>query len=80
MKKTTQIIFAAIMLLSTQAQADVLGFQVGTSSWTPDYSGTFANGTTDINIEDDLGFDDESHAVIWRKLEHPIPAIPNFKF
>ncbi len=80
MKKTTQIIFAAIMLLSTQAQADVLGFQVGTSSWTPDYSGSFANGTTDIDIENDLGFDDESHSAIWLKLEHPIPAIPNFKF
>lgn len=79
MKKAIQIIFTAI-LLSTQVQADVLGFQVGASSWTPDYSGSFGNTAADINIENDLGFDDESHSIIWLKLEHPIPAIPNFKF
>lgn len=80
MKKTIPMIISAAALLATPVQADVLGFQVGTSSWTPDYSGTLANGTTDINIENDLGFDDDSHSVIWLKLEHPIPAIPNFKF
>lgn len=79
MKKTIQIIITA-MLLSTQVQADVVGFQVGTSSWTPDYSGTFASATNAaIDIQNDLGFNDESHSVIWLKLEHPVPAIPNFK-
>lgn len=78
MKKTIQIIIVSAMLLSTQVQADVMGVQLGTSSWTPDYNGSFANGT-EINIENDLGFDDGSHTVLWLKLEHPLPAIPNFK-
>lgn len=73
------MIISAAALLSTQVQADVAGFQVGTSSWQPDYSGTFANGTTAIDIQTDLGFSDDSHSVIWLKLEHPVPVVPNFK-
>lgn len=84
MNKTGYAIASIAMFFSTQLQADVIGFQVGASSWTPDYSGKFAlddssSGGTLIDIENDLGFDDESHSDIWLKIEHPIPIVPNFK-
>lgn len=83
MNKTVIAITTIALFISSQLQADVIGFQIGTSSWTPDYSGSFAvDGTstgTVIDIEDDLGFDDESHSDLWLKIEHPVPIVPNFK-
>jgi len=79
LKKTALTLFGATLILSTQVQADVVGFQVGTDSWTPDYSGSISSGPDTIDFEDDLGFDDESHSLLWLKLEHPVPVIPNIK-
>ncbi len=84
MNKAGFAITAIAVLISTQLQADVVGFQIGTSSWTPDYKGSFAldgaGAGTVIDIQDDLGFDDESHSDVWIKLEHPLPIIPNIRF
>ena len=84
MKKMLGIIaFASIAALPT-AQADVAGFEIGVYQWTPDYSGSI-NSSTDtilgstIDLQDDLGFTDESHNVVWASLEHPIPLLPNLK-
>jgi outer membrane protein len=66
------------------AQADTIGFEVGGYQWSPDYSGTLSSDDggvvgDSININDDLGFSDASHTVIYFSLEHPLPFIPNFK-
>ena len=84
MNKAGFAIAAIAVLISTQLRADLVGFQIGISSWTPDYKGSFrldgAGAGTVIDIQNDLGFDDESHSDIWIKLEHPLPIIPNVKF
>ena len=68
--------------VSAPLQADVVGFQIGSGIWQPDYSGSFAlDGPTQgtvIDIER-IGFDHESHNDLWLKLEHFIPIVPNFK-
>lgn len=83
MNKTIFAIAGMAFSFSAQLQADVIGFQIGTSAWTPDYSGSFAldgaSAGTVIDIQDDLGFSDESHSNIWLKIEHPVPLVPNFK-
>ena len=66
------------------AQADVAGFEIGGYQWTPDYDGTLTSSTdtvlgSTIDLQDDLGFSDESHNVIWVSLEHPVPFLPNIK-
>jgi len=83
MNKITPVVSVVALLLSAPLQADFIGVQIGASSWTPDYSGDFSldgssSGTT-IDIEDDLGFDDESHSSVWIKIEHPVPVLPNIK-
>ncbi len=67
--------------LSTGAFADTLGFEVGGYSWQQQFSGEVASGSlgTLVDIEDDLGFDDETNTVFYALLEHPIPIIPNIK-
>ncbi len=83
MNKTFFVMFAITLSINTQLRADVVGVQFGTSAWTPDYTGSFAlNGVstgTPIDIERDLGFNDQSHSDIWLKIEHPVPVVPNFK-
>jgi outer membrane protein len=79
MKKAALTLIGAAIVFSTQVQADAVGFQVGADAWTPDYSGTISSGGDNIDFEDDLGFDDESHSVLWVKIEHPVPVIPNIK-
>jgi outer membrane protein len=84
MYKSILTVAVAAMMMSSPLRADFVGFQIRTSSWTPDYKGTVAldgaSAGTPINIEDDLGFDDESHSDIWVKVEHPVPLIPNVRF
>jgi len=82
-KSLSRLILASIAIIQT-AQADVAGFEIGSYLWTPDYRGTFASDSatqqgTSINIQNDLGYSDDSHNIIWAKLEHPIPLLPNFK-
>lgn len=83
MKKLT-LMAAALIALSPIVQADTAGFEIGGYQWTPDYSGNVAvnDGSqqgTNLDLEDDLGFSDDSHNVIWLSLEHPLPFLPNFK-
>jgi outer membrane protein len=84
MNKTALTLIGAAIVLSSQVQADAVGLQVGIDAWTPDYEGEIAldsssSSGTVIDFEDDLGFDDESHGVLWVKIEHPVPIIPNIK-
>ncbi|MFA7554434.1 MAG: TIGR04219 family outer membrane beta-barrel protein [Spongiibacteraceae bacterium] len=67
--------------LSTTAIADTIGFEIGAYAWQPNFSGSVESGklSSNIDIEDDLGFDDESSTVFYALLEHPIPLIPNLR-
>ncbi|PHS14803.1 MAG: hypothetical protein COA86_15535 [Kangiella sp.] len=72
------------LTLAPFASADFAGVEVGAYQWTPDYTGSIASDSsgvtgTNINIQDDLGFVDDTHQVIWASVEHPLPFIPNFK-
>jgi len=84
MKKILGTLALASIALIQIARADIAGFEVGAYQWTPDYSGTLASDSagptgTSIDIENDLGFSDESHSVIYASLEHPVPFLPNVK-
>lgn len=84
MKKQLGILFLAAFALMPTAQADVIGFEVGAYNWTADYSGRLATDSallagTAIDVQQDLGYTDNSNNVIWLALEHPAPLIPNIK-
>lgn len=84
MLKKLSVLAIAGLTLSSYAQADTAGLEVGAYQWTPDYSGVFAVDEgdqlgTSLDIQDDLGFTDEDHNIIWVSLEHPVPFLPNIK-
>ena len=84
MKKLLGAVAIASIVSIPTASADVAGFEVGGYQWTPDYTGTLASDSatvegTDIDIQNDLGFTDDSHNILWASLEHPVPFMPNIK-
>jgi outer membrane protein len=64
------------------AHADtVFGIYAGAYNWKADYSGDINDTDADQNIdlEDDLGFSDESNTVFYIAVEHPVPILPNVR-
>lgn len=75
------VVFAGFIAAQSHA-ATVLGIQAGYTNWSPDFSGDFQSenaASTEIDLEDDLGFEDEANNIIYFALEHPVPFLPNIK-
>lgn len=72
---------ASVLLFSTSAHADAVGFSLGASYWAPSLSGNFnSTGDPEINLSDDLGIDDPTSTSPIISLEHPIPVLPNIRY
>ncbi|UZE97614.1 TIGR04219 family outer membrane beta-barrel protein [Alkalimarinus alittae] len=80
--KLTKIGFSVIAasLLSTTANADVLGMSASLSYWSPDTSGTIQSGGGKIDVDKDLGLGRDDSAIFTAVFDHPVPIIPNFRF
>jgi outer membrane protein len=57
----------------------IFGVYAGAGSWQQNYSGDFRAGVTDIDVEDDLGLDDEMNNMFYLAVEHPMPFLPNVR-
>jgi len=67
------------LCLPVSAQADVLGIKIGANAWQQNFSGHAKSGSAAdrIEIDDDLGFDDDYGPQGYISFEHAIPFIPN---
>ena len=82
MKKTvTALSLAAI--LAASAQADFTRVEAGVGSWQSDPSGPITYNklgvTQTVNVENNLGFDEENFTYAWLNIKHPVPLIPNLR-
>ena len=59
------------------ASADTIGWRLGANSWAQAYEGDVESGGASIDVEQDLGYDDETGYNAYFQLEHPIPVLPN---
>ena len=83
MKTTPILIFigALALLFSHIARADIAGFTIGASYWSPELSGDFnSDGDDRIDLSDDLDIGDPSHSSLVISIEHPIPLLPNIRY
>lgn len=81
MKQTwTVFILATIGILHTNTVgADFVGINIGAGhSLFSSFNSN--NGGTSINLNDDLGINDESQTSLTLILEHPIPVLPNIRY
>lgn len=73
------------LLLSTvlfglqAAQADAVKLSLGAYRWQTDYEGYVQSGADRVDLNDDLGFDDDDADTVYAILEHPIPLLPNLR-
>lgn len=66
-------------LLPVTAHADTLGFSAGANSWTQEWDGDVQSGPDTIDLDTDLGLDDDTGTNFYIAFEHPIPLIPNVR-
>jgi outer membrane protein len=62
-------------ILSTNVQADVLGIYLGGQIWDNQASGTFGDGSSQI----DFNLADKKQNSFFIAFEHPLPLIPNVR-
>lgn len=77
-----KLLAALALSLPFSASADVIGVTAGLYNWTQNFSGDLRSeqtGSDEIDLEDDLNFDDDSANVMFVALEHPIPVLPNIR-
>ena len=81
--RQSSLIFCIVLLLPSITVADVLGVRAGANYWMYDLSGTARyetqNSANDIDVNNDLGYDDGSNGIYYISFEHPVPFLPNVK-
>jgi outer membrane protein len=78
--------FASLVLTTTvaafalDASADtVFGVYAGAGTWLQKASGDVMSGDASVDLDKDLGLDDEQNNVFFLALEHPVPLLPNVR-
>lgn len=62
------------------ARADtVLGVYAGLGVWQQQLDGDLRSGATTVDIDRELGTDDDADLVAYFALEHPLPGLPNVR-
>ena len=79
MKKTSVALAASLFAFSSVSYADIIGATLEATYWQAAYSGTAVSGNTELDFEDDLGFDDSGFMELAVAVEHPVPVLPNVK-
>lgn len=65
--------------LAASAQADVIGATAGAYIWKQSWEGDVQAGSSSIDANNDLGYDDETGKSFYIAIEHPLPVIPNLR-
>ncbi len=79
MNKYKVLLAAGALSMAAPAYSDVVGATVEASYWQGNYSGTFVSGSTELDMEDDLNFDDSGILELAVSVEHPVPVLPNVR-
>ncbi len=71
------------LLLTNMAVADTISVEAGATYWQYDIDGYFndqsANFFNNIDIKEDLGYDDDNVTSFYILIEHPMPFLPNIR-
>ena len=79
MKKLTHMLAPLMLSVTFGVQADTVGGSIEASYWYAGVSGEAVSGDDKVDMESDLGFENDSFFEIAATLEHPVPALPNIR-
>lgn len=75
-----RLTLTALLILPVTAYADDLfGVYAGFGLWQQSASGDLRSGAVTVDVEEDLGVDDDDNALAYLALEHPVPVLPNLR-
>lgn len=77
-----KLLGALALALPFSASADIIGLTAGAYTWNQGWDGHIQSeqaGSLEIDLEDDLGYDDERGNSFFVAFEHPIPLLPNIR-
>ena len=77
--KRTLLATAALFTSSALYAAPGLTVYGGGYSWDSELEGTFSSGGANIDVQDDLGFNEADQGVLYLGIEHAVPILPNFR-
>lgn len=77
MSTFTRILVLLAVVATSQVRADFLGIYLYGNNWTPDISGNIESLSDPIDLEDTLGFSDDTYKQLGVRFEHPLPVLPN---
>lgn len=80
MKKNI-LVLSLTAAFAISSNADTLGLDIGAAAWAAKTSGNieYKSLGNDIDLSNDLGYDDLNTNFVWLSFEHPIPLLPNIK-
>lgn len=77
------VLFLAGLVVPVVCGADALGIRVGADYWRYDIDGSVRfktrDSSNDIDVNRDLGYDNDNLTHLYAILEHPVPFLPNVK-
>ena len=80
LKRFPPMVAATALLVSNPTQADTLfGVYAGVGTWQQQARGEFQSTGSLVDVERDLGLDDNTSQVGYVAIEHPVPAVPNLR-
>ncbi len=78
--KTLQLFLVILLGATAGVHADtIFGVYAGAGTWQQKFSGDLTSGFINIDVEDELGLDEENNNVFYVAVEHPIPGLPNIR-
>ncbi len=77
MRKT--LIAASLLAAGSAQSAPLVDIYGGLYTGQAALSGLISSGTGDVDVEDDLGYDDSRQTVVYLGLEHAVPILPNLR-
>ncbi len=66
-------------LAASVTQADILGATAGVQHWNQSWEGAVQSGSDQVDVQDDLGYDEDTGSSFYVALEHPLPLLPNIR-
>lgn len=74
------ILASGLLLVSAASSAAPFGASASVTYWRGHDSGTVAKGGGDLDINDNLGFNNDNFTAMTLSLRQPLPLVPDFKF
>lgn len=72
-------LWLSLSSLASSTHADTVGVDAGAGAWQQHYAGGVRSGLTDVDMEEDLGLDEEQNSLFFATFEHPLPVLPNLR-